>query len=173
MLAGSWIACSAPAAEVEICNGIDDDCDNEIDERLFRPCNSECSAGTESCSNGSWSECDAQERATEQCSDDIDNDCDGQVDEGCACRAGTVERCSTNLGLCNQGERRCTEESIWTRCEDEDGEAVREPGDLPETCNGEDDDCNGVADDIPAQPCGSSDIGARELGQLTQTAMRG
>jgi hypothetical protein len=153
--------------EVEDCNGLDDDCDGSTDENLFKPCTNDCSAGTQRCEQGAWSECDARERATEICSDDVDNDCDGIMDEGCACRAGQSQACSTGNGLCSLGMQTCSDDGRWTSCVDMDGNEVTEPGDLPETCNGQDDDCNGVVDDIPQEPCGSTDVGECSLGQLS------
>ncbi|HET8938474.1 MAG TPA: MopE-related protein [Polyangiales bacterium] len=46
---------------VELCDGVDDDCDQEIDEDCCTPA------------------------AAESCSDGRDNDCDQRVDEGCDC----------------------------------------------------------------------------------------
>jgi len=68
--------------------------------------------------------------------DGLDNDCDGQTDEGIgqqSCDTGTQGRCS-------QGERSC-QNGGWTSCQ-QTKRAV------PEICNGLDDDCNGVVDDI-------------------------
>ena len=46
--------------------------------------------------------------------DGFDNDCDGTIDEGCSCKAGSVQPCfrgppgRVNTGACRPGTQRCT-----------------------------------------------------------------
>ena len=74
----------APTAEV--CNGIDDDCDLQVDEDaagkpLTQACANACGgAGTETCATGAYIACDAPV-LDELCEDGADNDCDGTTDE--------------------------------------------------------------------------------------------
>ncbi|MCA9519618.1 MAG: hypothetical protein KC609_01535 [Myxococcales bacterium] len=65
----------------EECNGIDDDCNGKIDDGLYRPCETACGVGVETCVNGKWEACNAPKPDPEVC-DGIDNNCDGQIDEG-------------------------------------------------------------------------------------------
>jgi hypothetical protein len=118
----------------ESCNGIDDDCDQAVDED-FPQLGSACDngklgvckkSGVYVCSaDGSGVECDAPDATgtTEECNN-ADDDCDGEVDEGLTCN--------------------CLFQ--------------------PEVCNGIDDNCNGQIDEgIPSSACGS-DIGICEKG---------
>ena len=53
----------------------------------------------------------------------------------------------------------------WGNCVTSDGRRATEPGEVEEICDGLDNDCNSVIDDIePGQPCGSSDVGGCQLG---------
>lgn len=70
----------AGSASAETCDGMDNDCDGQVDEDLVRACDSACGAGTETCQAGAWVGCDAPQPQTETCDGD-DNDCDGEVDE--------------------------------------------------------------------------------------------
>ena len=74
----------------EICDGVDNNCDYNIDENLTRPTTcgvGECSGNTGQleCQGGSEVDtCDPLAGATsdDNC-DGLDNDCDGTIDEGC------------------------------------------------------------------------------------------
>jgi len=90
---------------------------------------------------------------TENCDDHIDNNCNGAVDEGCACTdadpppscyTGPADTCPPLgcRGVCQKGEQRCEDMAWSTTCY---GEVT--PTD--ELCDGDDNDCNGVIDDIP------------------------
>jgi hypothetical protein len=127
----------------ELCNGRDDDCDGDIDEG-FEDRGEPCERGTGLCratgelrctADGSGLECDAPvvSGGVEVCNL-VDDDCDGTVDDlptpppppiGRPCgTCGGVFQCSPESGLvCSGGNAN------------------------PETCNGEDDDCNGIVDD--------------------------
>ena len=80
----------------EACNGLDDDCDGQVDEALQRVCRSACGQGTESCRGGRFVGCTAPLPAMEVCNN-RDDDCDGQVDEG------VCDECC-EPGSCPQGQ---------------------------------------------------------------------
>ncbi|MBL8913231.1 MAG: choice-of-anchor D domain-containing protein [Archangium sp.] len=95
------------------------------------------------------------------CGDGLDNDNDGLIDFpddiGCTstedgdeynppeCVSGGTQPCGSTTGSCRAGTRVCAN-SIWGGC---DG-GVRP---MTETCNGFDDDCNGMSDENLSELC--------------------
>jgi len=73
-----------PGAE-EICNGFDDDCDADVDERVRPQCGEGwCRRESITCEEA---DCTPGEPRAEECNF-FDDDCDGEVDEAAPCPAG-------------------------------------------------------------------------------------
>ena len=95
----------------EICDGLDNDRDGEIDEGDVgqdQPCRAngigECANGTTVCMGPGDIQGVPNEPTHEGC-DGLDNDCDGEIDEG---DLGQGQSCDTGEpGLCRSGTTRC------------------------------------------------------------------
>lgn len=80
--------CEPGEPQPETCNGVDDDCNGQVDDGLTQPttCGTgACSAtGQLICTGGSFVDtCEPGDPSPEQCGDGIDNNCNGEVDENC------------------------------------------------------------------------------------------
>ena len=148
--ATGWSGCTAPLAGNESCNGLDDDCDGQVDEGLS---GGACQAGSLgqcpgaiNCLGKQGIICEATGQA-EQCNG-VDDDCDGNTDQGLSpspCLGGKTGTC--------KGSTACQGALGWTCL----------PAIATETCNGLDDDCNGGTDEpflvqgqyVSAEHCGN------------------
>jgi hypothetical protein len=182
----------------EVCNDKDDNCDGQVNEGNpggGQPCESncpggvclgECTAGTTLCA-GSTLICVGGQGPTLEVCDGKDNNCDGVIDDGfdlqndpLNCGAcGVVCTAAHAIGGCKNGH--CTVTTCLPGYANLDGDAQNGceyqcPVNPPtvESCNGLDDDCNGVVDDpgplaaqkppasgcypTPGTPCAGADF---------------
>lgn len=164
---GSGTYCTAPTvpAGIESCNGFDDDCDGNTDESLGSPIGLPC-GGAMDCTMGVWDcvdpdmdpstpnsqiECVGGTGGNPEECNGFDDDCDTMVDEdipgqgadcytfpaGCDVAAGTCD------GICQLGMLVCTGGGVV--CQGDVGPNL-------EVCNGVDDDCDGVVDNMAQCP---------------------
>ena len=121
------------AAE-ESCNGVDDDCDGQVDEELGEvPCGSgPCVHMVPACVGGALGPCDPFEGALDESCNGLDDDCDGEVDEGLGELTCGVGPCAHSVPACAAGGA--------VACDAYEGAA-------PESCNAVDDDCDGEVDE--------------------------
>jgi hypothetical protein len=99
-----------------------------------------CQAGTQTCQDdgSGFSACLGQVLPSLERCNGLDDDCDGMVDEDIA---GIGGPCTTGLpGICAQGTLQC--QGGMTRCV-----PLVLPFTRSETCNGLDDDCDGLVDE--------------------------
>ncbi|MBK06267.1 MAG: hypothetical protein CL920_28230 [Deltaproteobacteria bacterium] len=146
----SWGPCIGGVEPVaETCNGVDDDCDGQVDD-LPTDCYvgdpayegvGECNKGTRSCTNGVWTACIGSGQPSVDICNGKDDDCDGKVDEAFS-RLGTP--CSQTNGACkNTGEYVCLSDGSGTVCN-----APMPLAPQTEVCNWKDDDCDGRIDEF-------------------------
>lgn len=143
----------------EKCNGLDDDCNGQIDEDpwMYRPvfdydndCKIKekgvCKLSTQECINGEYV-CVYPDLYGQEMCDGLDNDCDGEVDEDTPDEPlfggdryvynGPPE--TINVGECRAGYKECVDGNVNVR-------NMRTP--IQEVCgNDDDDDCDGLTDE--------------------------
>ena len=154
---------------VEVCNGLDDDCDGSIDEGVqttffrdedrdgfgagdtslactrpdgFAPTDDDCDDTNAAIHPAAFDRCDGA----------VDDDCSGTVDDppaGCECTDGATRTCPFP-GLCAGSTQTCGD-GLWGACG---------VGGASEVCANElDDDCDGNVDEecacaVPSRVCG-------------------
>jgi hypothetical protein len=140
-------ACTALVAGTgtkEICNGIDDDCNGVIDD------------------GGVCATC----TPTPEICDGLDNDCNGKIDDGVV---GVGTSCGLSLGICTPGKTVCQNSAggdVSKGATADSGDHIVCVGGTAagsESCNGLDDDCDGVVDGM-SKNCYSGPMGTLGVG---------
>jgi MYXO-CTERM domain-containing protein len=157
--------------KAEICNNVDDNCNSLVDDGISQACYDGpggtinvgiCHGGLQTCTAGMFGACIGEQVPKAEKCNNVDDNCDGTVDcpvdamtgiPNCAgmqetwlgsdcCPTGNVDDCKgTVMGTqCHPGKLECDK-----------GKRVCFGGvaKSPEVCNGLDDDCNGIPDDLP------------------------
>ncbi|MBI4952762.1 MAG: hypothetical protein HY908_12075 [Myxococcales bacterium] len=171
-----------PGSE-ELCDGVDNNCDNVTDEGCLcvqgevQDCYTgdpslvgvgDCAMGQQTCDiHGVYGACENEVLPSSEVCDGADNDCNHDIDDG----LGTV---TCGLGMCQQTVAAC-----------ESGQPVPCIPGTPnptEGCDGTDDNCNGTVDegcscvDNTTQPCYSGAPNTRGIGECQdglQTCLNG
>jgi len=135
----------------ELCDGLDNDCDDKTDEDF--PLGNACSLGIGACkADGSYvcaqdgtAACNALPgKPVDELCDGLDNDCNTKVDDlpllgkGCD-KSGYPGICAAGLYQCDPGGK-----GLWCQ-------ALVLPNQQKESCAnpGQDDNCDGIADNVP------------------------
>jgi alpha-tubulin suppressor-like RCC1 family protein len=134
----------APGSSDTTCNGIDDDCNGDVDDG-YVSVSTNC--GTGACKSTGVTDCVAgavvdschagTNAPSDPTCDGVDDDCDGKVDEN---YAPTPTTCG--VGACAAtGTTLCVSGNVQNGC------VAGTPAASDTTCNGIDDNCNGMADE--------------------------
>lgn len=174
---GTLSPCDAPIPTAELCNGLDDDCDGEVDEELGE---TTCGLGicehtVQNCVAGKEQQCDALAGALkdEVCNNE-DDDCDGVVDNGLVdtdddgtpdCldydddEDGWLDQQDNCPFIANPGQENFDLDTLGDLCDPDDDNDKSADGEdcepfndavfpkKSEACNGIDDNCSGLVDD--------------------------
>jgi Putative metal-binding motif len=179
-----WGACTGFGRPTrEECNGVDDNCDGQIDEECSCPTAGAtrscygattatigvgvCRAGAQRCTADMlgrlfWGDCEGMVVPDFESCNGVDDDCDGQTDEGCECELGAMRSCyegaagTAGRGVCRTGSQRCLPRGDGGSTWGPCAGAVSPA--TTEACDGADNDCDGQTD----EGCGCTPGQSRE-----------
>jgi hypothetical protein len=145
------------ASDDAVCNGLDDDCDGDVDEDYL---NELVSCGVGACATSGVRRCSAgqlvdacepgQPASADNTCDGVDDDCDGVADEDFVSSST-----SCGVGACAaQGTTSCDSGSVVDSCR------AGQPAMGDPSCDGVDDDCDGAVDEDFASAMTTCGVGA-------------
>jgi hypothetical protein len=164
---GGALECQgAVGPESETCDGLDNDCDGDVDEGnpggggTCGTDTGECLSGTLTCMGGTLTCLGDVGPESETC-DGLDNDCDGTTDDDVP---GAGSSCGSDTGECVAGTMQCVSASM---------QCVGDVGPTAEECNNLDDDCDGIIDDGNPEGGASCGISTGECSAGVETCTAG
>jgi len=155
--AGDGVECNAVAGtpQPETCDGIDNNCDGQVDNNVTGApacplTQGVCAGATQRCISGGFQACTAAEygsdyEPTEFSCDGLDNDCDGLTDEDDS--DVVAPPCSLQLGVCNGAQQTCGGAAGWQACGATEYGSDFQAGDEVDLCDDLDNDCDGQVDE--------------------------
>ena len=156
---------------IEVCNGIDDDCNSQTDEgfNIGSNCIAEgvCGSGSLECDPNNVLEtiCStapggSADASSEEICDGLDNDCNSRTDE-----SFNVDLACTALGECGEGTFECDPNNTSaTICST--GPGGSESKVATEICDGKDNDCDGQTDEDFNTGTSCNGVGACGIGTI-------
>ena len=128
------LKCVGQEPALEICDGADNDCNEQTDEGLgSTTCGlGPCEHTIENCIDGQEQVCDPQDGAVDEVCDGADNNCNGETDE----ELGST---TCGEGICEHTVENCVNGQVQV-CDPLEGKQT-------EVCDGADNNCNGHTDE--------------------------